>query len=300
MPVLNPVGVEIGAKYTITGPDGTRCVFNDPSDVDFVGFTTQGVTGLERASIRESADTIPEADGGVHGTFRYERLAFTLQGIIPPDAANGGSWLTRQSKLMAATNAMAQNATLEWTPSESSVPLSVAFRQQQPTRIAGRRPKTFIVAGVSEQGSALARDPQTVTITPSVIPPGGFSSPLISPLGSTALPAGQVTATSIGNLPAWPLITIRGPITNPTITNQTAGSRLRLIYTLADGDTLVLDSDPRARTIKLAGTVNRYSALDWASSLWWPVLPGANDIRLGAESFGAGALLTVAWRDAFG
>lgn len=301
--LVNPVGVEVGLKYAITGPDGTRAVFNDPTDADFVGFLDGegGVTGLERAGVRESADVLPEADGGVHGAFRYDRLAFTLKGLIPPDATAGGTWLNRQAVLLRATDAMLADATLAWTPSEG-VPMRLRFRQQQPTRITGRRPKTFLVAGVAEASTVEATSLSSVTLSFAAVSAGGFSSPVTSPLRSTQDAAGAATATSLGQRPAWPLITFTGPVVNPYVTSLRYGLTLRLNYTLAAGETLVLDAAPARRTILLNGqaTANRYGALDWLTSSWFPLAPGANDLRIGASSFSAPASVTVAWRDAWG
>src|SRR5213080_746959 len=188
--IANPIGVQHGLPYVITGPDGTRAVLNDTTDADFVGFLNPdsggGVTGLERAGVRENADVLPEADGGVHGPFRYDRLAFTLQGLIPPDSPAGAdTWLGRQAKLLKATNAMRADATLAWTPSEAP-PVRVLFRQQQPTRITGRRPKTFLVAGVSEDPNAYSQGLNSAILNPSAGSIGGFASLLTSPLTSSA------------------------------------------------------------------------------------------------------------------
>lgn len=298
-PITDPVGVELGAVYIITGPDGTRAVLNDPDDPDFVGYTTgdDGVTGLERAGVRESADVLPEADGGVHGAFRYDRLAFTLKGIILPEL---GASPLQQAKLLRATDAMLADATLEWAPS-SAPPVRVNFRQQQPTRITGRRPKGFMVAGVSEDPLIYSQQLHAEEISPTAASGGGFSSPLTSPLASTAGIAGQILATNLGIRPTWPLFTITGPATNPSITNVTTGKTLSLIYTLGVGEYLEVDTNPRRRTIRLNGTGNRYDALDFAGSEWFPLEPGENDLRVGLDAGGGGgSLFAVDWRDAWG
>lgn len=299
--ITNPIGVEVGIAYTIVGPDGTRAVFNDTADRDFVGFLNgeDGVTGLERGGVRSSIDALPEADGQVHGAFRYEGLSFTLKGIVPPDASRGGSWVQRQAKLLRATNAMRADARLLWTPS-SAVPVFVSFRQAQPTRITQRRPKAFLVTGVAERNVVESQDLRFAELTPGAVAVGGFASPLSSPLGSNASSAGALTVTTNGTSEAWPTITITGPITTPTLTNRTLGLTLRFIYSLAAGERLVIDTDPRRRTIRLNDQANRYSALDWTTSTWWPLAPGANELLLGASSYSSGSSIVVAWRDAWG
>lgn len=301
--LANPIGVEHGLKYTIVGPDGTRAVLNDTTDADFVGFLTPrdsgGVTGLERANVRENADTLPDADGGVHGIFRRDRLSFTLQGIIPPDTGTD-SWVGRQAKLLRATDALASDATLQWTPS-SAPAVQVAFRAQQPTRITGARPKQFMVAGVSQDPAAYSQSLNFSSLTPTGAVGGGFSSPLTSPLGSSATATGALVVSNAGSIETWPELTIYGPCSNPSIVNSTNGGfGIYLTYTLASGEYLVINTSPRARSVKLDGTGNRYSAIDWTRSTWWSLLPGNNTLQLGFSSYSSPASLEVRWRDAWG
>jgi hypothetical protein len=301
--LLNPVGVEVGIVYAIVGPDGTRAVLNDRNDADFVGFLSgeDGVTGLERAGVRASIDQLPEEHGQVHGAFQHEGLSFTLKGIIPPDGTTGGTWLNRQAALLRATAAMREDATLMWTPSEAP-PLELKFRAIQPTRLTGRRPKSFLVAGVAEAHTVRAQTEQSLNIALNASLSGGFASLLTSPLSSSQDSSGSGVATGVGATEAWPLITITGPIVNPVITSLRYGRQLRFNYTLAASEALVIDTDPRRRSILLNGDPNasRYGALDWPASSWFPIAPGANELRVGASSFSTGAAATVAWRDAWG
>lgn len=303
--LANPIGVEHGLKYVITGPDGTRAVLNDSTDVDYVGILNPrdggGVTGLERAGVRETSDLLPEADGGVHGVFRRDRLAFTLGGIIPPDApVTADGWVGRQARLLRATDALAADAILTWTPS-GAPPVQVAFREQQPTRITGARPKAFLVAGVSEEAVIYSQALNVASLSPSGLVGGGFASPLTSPLGSSATAVGALAVTNAGASETWPTIKITGPCTNPNVINGSAGGRgLFLTYTLAAGEYLLIDTNPRRRTVKLNGEANRYGAIDWTRSAWWPLEPGVNTLNLGFTSYSAPAALEVSWRDAWG
>lgn len=301
--LANPVGVEHGLKYCIVHADGTRAVLNDATDADFVGFVDAdngGIAGLERAGVRENADVLPEADGGVHGAFRRDRLAFTINAIVPPTGGSD-SWLARQAKLLYVTNALRADSTLQWTPSEAGVgQVELGFREQQPTRLTGRRPKRALIAGVSEQPvvrSALL----SVLLTPSGAVGGGFASPLTSLLGSSATAIGALNITLLGNAETWPLYRFDGPAVNPYVVNGATGRGLYLTYTLNAGEYLLVDSDPRRRTVLLNGTGNRYSAIDWTRSSWAPLIPKiVNDLHLGYTSYSAGAALTVYYRNAWG
>jgi hypothetical protein len=305
MTIAFPVGVEVGVPYVIVGPDGTRAVLQDTADPDFVGFldADDGVTGLERAGVRESADLLPEADGGVHGAFLYDRLTFTLKGIIPPDSPGAAvdGWGGRQDKLLRATDAMVADSALLWTPT-SGVPLRALFRQQQPTRITGRRPKAFLVAGALERNTVEAADPTLVSIVPDPVAAaaGGFASRLRSPLTSAPDPTIGASIVNRGRSTAWPLITFVGPCTNPGLVNATTGKALMFTYALADGETLVVDTNPSRRSVLLGGTTNRYGALNFVGSTWWGLVPGPNDVRASLATFSTGARVDVLYRDAWG
>lgn len=76
-------GPEYGVKYVLTGmqSDGVRITFNDPQDVDNVGFLSN-ITGLDSPDLRESADDLIGDDGGVHGNFFHGRRPIVLEGMI--------------------------------------------------------------------------------------------------------------------------------------------------------------------------------------------------------------------------
>lgn len=296
--IRNPLGVEQGAVYTLIGPDGTRAVVNDPSDRDFVGFLDAPPTGLESAGIRENADTLAEADGGIHGTFFDDRRPWTLSGILPPDVGPG-TWLQRQAKLKRAARARKADGLLLWTPSEAP-PVQVAFREQQATRITGRRPKSFLVTGVCEDPLIYSQALHTVQITPQAAGAGGFTSPLTSPLESAASQAGTAVAANAGDEATWPAIAVYGPCSNPVLVNASTGEAIYLTYSLNAGEYLSIDTDPRRRTVRLNDLTNRYRAYDYSRSSWWALEPGDNTLQIGFATYSAGATVVVQWHDAWG
>lgn len=301
--LANPIGVENDLTYVITGPDGTRAVLNDKTDPDFVGFIAPrsggGISGLERADVREVFDLLPEADGGVHGTFRRNRLSFTIAGLITPNDYAGDSWVGRQARLLRATDALELDATLSWTPS-AAVPVQVKFRSQQATRITEARPKRFLVAGVSAEPAVLSQALNVASLVPSGAGTGGFTSPLTSPLTSGASSVGGLTVTNAGSVKTWPELTIVGPCANPSVVHGATGQGLYLNTTLGAGETLVIDTNPRRRSVKLNGQSNRFGAVDFSRSAWFSLKPGANTLQLGFTSYSSPAGLEARWRDAWG
>lgn len=304
MPALsNPIGVENDRAYVITGPDGTRAVLNDTTDSDFVGYVAPrsggGIAGLERSNVREVSDLLPEADGGVHGKFLRDRLTFTISGLILPESTAGDSWVGRQARLLRATDALDADATLSWTPSEA-MPVFVKFRSQQATRITEARPKRFLIAGVSAEPAVFSQALQFSQLIPSLAGTGGLASPMVSPLTSGATTVGGLTVTHEGSTITWPEITFVGPCSNPSVVHGSTGLGLYFNTTLAAGETLVVDTNPRRRSVKLNGTGNRFGALDYSRSAWFALKPGTNTLQLGFSSYGSPAALEVRWRHAWG
>jgi len=141
------LGVEWGAKYTLTGPDGTIVVFNDSADPNFVGVLSPESSGLDSPDVREDAQDRTEDDGGIHGNFYYGRRPVVLQGTII--ASTETVRAERIEKLMRATNAMRGNATLKWKPTGAVEEVELQLRRQQPLRITKGFVKDFQAAMVS-------------------------------------------------------------------------------------------------------------------------------------------------------
>lgn len=287
--------VQIDTKYTLTGPDGTVAVFNDPTDPNYVGVLTE-ITGLDSPEVRESADDLVQMDGGIHGDFFYGRRPMVLTGIfLNPASATDRN--TRQDRLMRATNALRGNATLRWTPS-GGVEQFLALRRQQPLRVEGNWQKQFQVALVAADPRiySWALNSQTVSAAS-----GGTSGRAYSKSYSVSYPAisasGQLFVVNAGNTETFPTLIVTGPGSNPVLTNQTSGKSLYLTYTLGAGEYLEIDT--LNRTVLLMGSTSRYGAINFALSDWWGLVPGQNDVRLGFSSSSAGASLEVRWRDAW-
>lgn len=289
-----PTGPQVSAKYTLTGPDGTRAVFNDQTDRDYVGMVQQ-ITGLDSPDVRESADDLVQMDGGIHGDFFYGRRPITLNGIIlnPGSADNRNR---RMTKLMRASNAMRQDATLAWIL-EGGYEQFVSVRRQQPLRIIGAWQKEFQLAVVAADPRIYGAELKTEQVAAVGGSIGGLSSPMTSPLTSNAGVAGQMNVENRGNTGTAPLITIYGPCVNPVIVNFTTGEEIALVYTLSANEFLVLDT--LNRTVLLNNTASRYGAVDFARTSWFWIEPGLNDLRFSPSSASAGSSMVVQWRDAW-
>jgi hypothetical protein len=147
----------------------------------------------------------------------------------------------------------------------------------------------FLVTDPTWYSSTLHSQAMNLSAAPSG---RGFNKSFDYGWGGTAT-AGAYTITNLGAAPTKPVLTLVGPLTNPTLTNETTGEELELTYTLGSGEILEVDFD--AATILLNGTASRYYAK--TGGFFWELVAGANTVRFSAQS-GSGTA-TLEWRDAW-
>lgn len=106
---------------------------------------------------------------------------------------------------------------------------------------------------------------------------------------------GVVELVNAGGFDAPVLFRIDGPVSNPSITNETTGQTISFTTSVADGEYLLVDT--AARSVLLNGTASRYNTID-AASVWFDLAPGTNSILFTGQVFDPDALLTATWRSA--
>ncbi len=297
--MAHPTGPQDGIKYTLVNADGTTVCFNDQTDPNNIGFIRW--SGLDSPDVRENADDLSEADGGVHGNFWHGRrpIVGTVE-FVPTSTIDRN---TRWAKIQQAANCLRADAILSWTPDGGDAQF-LRVRRNQPLRRADD-------AGWKTQFSLplVAADPRiyssvlhSVNVTATVGASTGFGFAMVFPLsfGGSAVVANAL-ATNNGTVETPAVIRVDGPIAAPRIINATSGKTIALNYTLGTGEYFILDTENRTITLTTAsGTVNRFGALDFASTTgWWGILAGTNDLRLSGAGIGAGTALTVSFRDAW-
>lgn len=106
--------------------------------------------------------------------------------------------------------------------------------------------------------------------------------------GSVVNPGGAGTANNAGDIDAWPVFEITGPVDNPVITNETTGRAFLVSGVIGAGEVVTID----ART----GVVDPASYRLVGRP--WQLAPGPNFIRWRASSgsFDPNANLRVVWR----
>lgn len=123
----------------------------------------------------------------------------------------------------------------------------------------------------------------------------GRSYPLTYPRTFGAIGTdGSLQITNAGTYPTRPVITFRGPCSDPTVWNDATGEFVTLGVTLTASDVVVVDFDARQMTFNGAPRWDFY-----ASSTWWELAPGTTQVRFTADAFQAAASMSVAWRSAW-
>ncbi|MFJ6137486.1 phage distal tail protein [Kitasatospora sp. NPDC092286] len=98
-----------------------------------------------------------------------------------------------------------------------------------------------------------------------------------------------------GSAETWPVITLRGPLSAPVITNRAVpGERLRVQLDVPASEALVIDTG--ARTVQLNGA-DRYALS--SDSVWFPLRPGANRWELDDLMGGRDRVADLRWRSAW-
>lgn len=125
---------------------------------------------------------------------------------------------------------------------------------------------------------------------------GGMTVPFTIPVTlDPGAPPGVMTVTNAGNFETRPVLTLKGPLAAPAVTNATYGLTISFSQmTLGPSDVLTVDTDTRACYLNGA-----YCNAD-LSSAWWVLQPGPNELLLTASDYGSGgAYLEASWQDAY-
>lgn len=106
--------------------------------------------------------------------------------------------------------------------------------------------------------------------------------------------SGVFTLTNLGTFETYPVFTVVGPVTAPSFTDPASGRVLAYSGTVESGQTLVIDTSPFSRTVKLNGT-DRFSLM--TSAQWFAIPPGGTlAIQFGGAGGGTGS---ATWQYAY-
>lgn len=128
----------------------------------------------------------------------------------------------------------------------------------------------------------------------SIYSGGGMAIPMPIPLDLSNGASNLATITAAGEFTAYPTITFKGPLINPTLTNLTTGEQLSIAYTLDTvTDQIQIDTYNRTATLLPSGS----NARAYISGDFLTLQPGDNSLVLGAGTYNASAKATVEFYD---
>jgi hypothetical protein len=101
---------------------------------------------------------------------------------------------------------------------------------------------------------------------------------------------------NVGNWTTYPVITITGPVTNPTIGNVTTGQYMTVNYNVTNTDTLVIDLDQKLITLNGVSARNLLAG----NSEWFGAPPGTSYFTFTGTNIVVGTTTaTVVYRSAW-
>lgn len=108
---------------------------------------------------------------------------------------------------------------------------------------------------------------------------------------------GGSTVFNAGEIEAWPVWTITGPMTSLLATNLTTGEEFTLTATLAD-DTETATVDTYAGTVTGPdGTTSWFGFLNQPGAVLWGLAPGENQIEFTMGGANVGSQIAMTWRN---
>ena len=150
----------------------------------------------------------------------------------------------------------------------------------------------------------MAPDPRkyaTVPLTQTATLPAPVINPLTLPVtlpaafpGSVPPVNSAVTCVNAGTIETRPVITVTGPIGDPSVVNAATGQAITFTgLTMGASDQLVISTDARQAFL------NSVFAPADVSSSWWTLQPGSSQIYLTGDAFSGGAQLSIVWSSAY-
>jgi hypothetical protein len=234
---------------------------------------------------------VPQAQGGRFGHARHEERLVTLPVVVPgPDA--GRDELRRWARALDPLKGEGTLTVVQGTHAGRQLVCAYETGLEDLSEewpLLGLTVLGFRAADPYWQDATESNLIATISATSFTWFP---FLPLV--LGSSDVFA-QATITNSGDVNAWPIITTLGPGADLTLTNMTTGLAWHLTGNIAAGSTLVVDTRPGHKSVRLDG-FNQFGRLTDDSALW-PLVPGPNRISIGFAGGTAASKVTFTWRN---
>lgn len=125
-----------------------------------------------------------------------------------------------------------------------------------------------------------------------------FQTPFLPVHLSASGISNSFTVYNSGDVSCWPIWTITGPGTNPTLSNNTTGKSIAMTVTLTAGQTITIDTRPGYKTVLREDGTAHYAYLSFTSSLW-PLVTGTNGVSLSMTGTTSASQLQLQYKQAY-
>lgn len=259
-------------------------------------FAVDSVDGLESPEYRINQYDKPGEDGGVVSGSYYGLRAITMNGLV----TGSGSAATHETNRRALETACAVTRDSTGFPIYALLELTTLGGTNYFTYVQVKQLRNPVGRGTSSpfQISMVAPDPRLYVVgqqtTGAISRPsgGGFVLPVILPITFGSSSGGSGSATNTGNVPTYPILTLRGQLTNPYVLNSANGGLVQLNRTIASGETVVIDMGNK--TVTLNGSTSLLNTRT-SDSTWWSLNPGVNPISFSTGSTSDTGTLEITW-----
>lgn len=127
----------------------------------------------------------------------------------------------------------------------------------------------------------------------------GITWPVTWPIAWGSPVVRQDAVVNAGDSPSWPVITIRGPVAQPSVELVGTGRSLRLDTTLAFDRSITIDTRPWVRSVLRDDGASMAGVLRGAALAEFQLPPGQTVFAYRGTDMSGQSTCTVAWRDAY-
>jgi len=274
----------------------------DPSPIGFNDNAPMWLTDISFASdVRAETDVRPQRHGGIldPGKRGSGLLDCTAKIVATEDTLEANR--TSLVKVLNSILGEDGTGTMRWTNQGSSNPLALTGLYLVDGPVFTIDNTTWDIHFVLQSEKPFAEDAEA-TIVDSVAltaSGGGFTIPLTIPVTFTSSGGGTLTVSNAGDFKAYPVVRVYGPITNPVVTNNTAGKSLVFTGSIASGD--YWEIDLFANTVLINGVSDApVTTIDVAQSTWFGCALGDTSLQLTGTGFDTNTKLRALFKSAWG
>lgn len=260
-----------------------------------------GISGLESPEMRLPSFTRPNVDGAVVPNQLYGGRIITLTGTVFSDNSQVYRDLRRDLNRATAIRRDIDGTLLPrilkfTTDDDLTLQIEVYTKKLQfeDVNMTHGMYKLDLFAPVHQLVSQ-----QQKSATIFVFEGGGFTIPFEIPFAMDVFGDVVTELENEGNVEAYPVYTLVGPLEDPTFTNLTTGEQFSLDYTLStSSDSIVIDTLKRTVIYKDSPTATGTNILSSFTGDFVTLVDGINQVKLTNTSSSAG-YLSVVYRDSY-